>query len=332
MEKNINEVYFNLMEKKFLTRTMDKPTLIEYRVKDDLGTGMISRVILNKGLEFCICRDHTLNRELLNSELNEKRFIEINYCISGKGSIKLASEKNCINLEKGDLMFYRNDKLEKTERFSMELNNYTGVIIGLDGDELKKIFFPEREKEMLEEWDRSIESIFKGSTHFKVKAPSSIEWDIKDLLNYNYKFEDVTSLLLCQSKLMEIISKSLNYGINKRKEINLSKSDIEEIYKAKDILNNNIDEPPSIEELASLCSTNTYKLKKGFKELFNNTPYGYLRETRMHKGKYLLENTDMTISEIASSVGYTNPSKFSEAFKIKYNITPSECRKVNKNI
>ena len=40
------------MEKKFLNRTMDKPKLIEYRVKDDLGTGMISRVILNKGLEF----------------------------------------------------------------------------------------------------------------------------------------------------------------------------------------------------------------------------------------------------------------------------------------
>ncbi|MBU5675202.1 AraC family transcriptional regulator [Alkaliphilus sp. MSJ-5] len=330
--KNINEVYFNIMENRFLTRTITKPTFIEYKVNDYLGSGMLNRVILNKGLEFCLCKNHTFSRELLNSELDEKRFIEINYCIDGEATIGLGIEKDWINLKKGDLMFYRNHNLPQAECFNMELDNYSGIVIGLDGDELKKFFFPECEEDMLKEWDKSIESIFKGNTYFKVKAPPSIEWDMKDLLKYNYNFKDVTSLLLCQGKLMEIISKSVSYGISKRKEINLTQSDKEYIYKAKDILIKNIEYPPSIEELSEMCNTNSYKLKKGFKELFNNTPYGYLREVRMYKGKYLIENTDKNISEIASYVGYTNPSKFSEAFKLKFNITPSECRKVNKNI
>ncbi|WP_032122409.1 helix-turn-helix transcriptional regulator [Clostridium amazonitimonense] len=330
--KNINELYFNIMEDRFLTRTITKPTFIEYKVNDYLGSGVLNRVILNKGLEFCLCENHTFNRELLNSDLNEERFIEINYCIDGEATINLEFENQLIHLKKGDLMFYRNHKLPHSQCFNMELNNYSGIIIGLDADELKKFFFPECEEDMLRQWDKSIESIFKGNTYFKVKAPAGIEWDMKDLLKYNYNFKDITSLLLCQSKLMEIISKSVSYGVSKRKEINLTKEDKEYIYTAKEILIKNIECPPSIEELAEMCNINSYKLKKGFKEVFNNTPYGYLREVRMYKGKYLIENTDKNISEIASSVGYANPSKFSEAFKSKFNITPSECRKVNKNI
>ncbi|ABW18242.1 helix-turn-helix domain-containing protein [Alkaliphilus oremlandii] len=330
--RNINEVYFKIMEKKFFTRMLTKPTYIEYKVNDDLGSGVIKRIILNKGLEFCLCKNNDFCRELLNSELDEKRFIEITYCIDGEARIKLDAENQWIHIKKGDLMFYRNHDLSQNARFHIKLNNYSGIVIGLDGDELKKLFFPECGACMLKEWDKSIASIFKGDTSFKIKAPPSIEWDMQDLLKYNYNFKEVTSLLLCQSKLIEIISKSINYGLIKRKEINLTQSDKENIYKAKDILVKNIEHPPTIEELSEMCNINSYKLKKGFKELFNNTPYGYLREMRLYKGKYLIENTENSILEIANDVGYTNPSKFSEAFKLKFNITPSECRKVNRNI
>lgn len=328
--RNINEIYFDLMENNFLNKTVTKPTSVEYKVKDYLGCGVINRIILNKGLEFCVCKNHTFSRKLLNSQLNEKQFVEITYCIDGEATVNLDIHKDFIKFKKGDLIFYRNHNLSQSECFNIELKNYTGITVGIDDNMLKKFFFSECEETMLKQWEKSLNVIFGECTHLKVKAPPVIEWDMKELLNYNFK--DVTSFLLCQSKLIEVISKSINYGISKRRDITLTKLDKEYICKAKDILTRNIEYPPSIEALSEMCNTNSYKLKKGFKELFNKTPYGYLREVRMYKGKYLLENTDMNISEIASCVGYTNPSKFSEAFKIKFNITPSEYRQVHKNI
>lgn len=320
------------MENRCLTRTVIKPTFIQYKVNDNIGSGLISRVILNQGLEFYLSTDYTGTTQVSNSELKYKNFFEINYCISGQSIVYLENKKESINIKEGDLVFHTNDDLSLSECFIMEMKNYNGFIISLCNDEIKKFFFPECVEEMLETWEKSMKAIFKGKSYFKVKAPPSIEWSIRELLRYNYDFKDAISLLLCQSKLIEIISKSVSYGISKRKEINLNKADIDEIYKAKDILMNNIESPPSIKELSRICNIDPYKLKKGFKELFNNTPYGYLREVRLHKGRYLLENTEMNLSEIANIVGYNNPSKFSEAFKIQFNITPSEYREVNKSI
>ena len=44
------------------------------------------------------------------------------------------------------------------------------------------------------------------------------------------------------------------------------------------------------------------------------------------RAKYLLENTELPIYEIAESVGYKNATHFSAAFKRFYNETPKVCR------
>ncbi len=56
-------------------------------------------------------------------------------------------------------------------------------------------------------------------------------------------------------------------------------------------------------------------------------PKRYIRAVKMKKAQTLLRISDKTISEIAYSVGYINTSKFTDAFKKLYNITPSDYRK-----
>ena len=47
----------------------------------------------------------------------------------------------------------------------------------------------------------------------------------------------------------------------------------------------------------------------------------------MKEAKKLIQNTDMTSSEISYKLGYCNPNHFSRQFKEYYGSSPSEFRK-----
>ncbi len=43
----------------------------------------------------------------------------------------------------------------------------------------------------------------------------------------------------------------------------------------------------------------------------------------MQTARVLLQDTSRSVTEIAATLGYDNPSKFSEAFKKEYGISPT---------
>ena len=49
-----------------------------------------------------------------------------------------------------------------------------------------------------------------------------------------------------------------------------------------------------------------------------------MKSYRMQTARVLLQDTSRSVTEIAATLGYDNPSKFSEAFKKEYGITPRE--------
>ncbi len=71
---------------------------------------------------------------------------------------------------------------------------------------------------------------------------------------------------------------------------------------------------------------NEYKLKKGFKETFNNTIFGYLTDQRLQLAKQYLLDTQQTAAEISMQLGYATPQHFNNAFKKKFGITPFSVR------
>lgn len=81
--------------------------------------------------------------------------------------------------------------------------------------------------------------------------------------------------------------------------------------------------------LADKAGINEFKLKLGFKELFQTSPYQYRLHLCLQKAKELLEETDDTIDQIATQVGFETYNGFSTAFKKAFHIAPTEYR--NKN-
>jgi AraC-like DNA-binding protein len=78
--------------------------------------------------------------------------------------------------------------------------------------------------------------------------------------------------------------------------------------------------------LADKAGINEFKLKVGFRELFQTSPYQYRLRLCLEKAKTLLEETDDTIDQIASKVGFDTYNGFSTAFKKAFSIAPTEYR------
>jgi AraC-like DNA-binding protein len=104
----------------------------------------------------------------------------------------------------------------------------------------------------------------------------------------------------------------------------LSRTDMARIEKAREIILERMIEPPSILELSRMIGLNDYKLKIGFKEMYGQTVFGYLRDQRLEKAYRLLQDGSTSVIEVSSSVGYSNPSHFAEAFRGKYGVNPGE--------
>lgn len=95
---------------------------------------------------------------------------------------------------------------------------------------------------------------------------------------------------------------------------------------AKAILMENYASPPTISELSKMIALNEYKLKIGFRELFGKSIHGFVRSIRMENAKYLLENRDLSIGQIANLSGYVNASHFARAFREEYGLNPNNFR------
>ncbi len=69
------------------------------------------------------------------------------------------------------------------------------------------------------------------------------------------------------------------------------------------------------------------QLFRKMKALTGEAPISFIRRVRLHRGRELLQTTDLTIAEIAYDLGFTDPGYFSRAFGKEFGSPPSDNRK-----
>jgi len=92
------------------------------------------------------------------------------------------------------------------------------------------------------------------------------------------------------------------------------------------ILESNIDILQSLDDMCSITNQSQAQLRRYIKNKYNKTPKVWLDEKRVQKAQILLINTQNTISDIATSCGYSTVSWFTAQFKKYTNTTPKDFR------
>ena len=88
----------------------------------------------------------------------------------------------------------------------------------------------------------------------------------------------------------------------------------------------------TLEQLALEGHMNKYYLSHAFKREYGISPINYMITKRIEESKYLLAETDLSMSQIAQLLGFSSLSYFSQVFRRTQAITPMEYRQNAKRL
>ena len=96
------------------------------------------------------------------------------------------------------------------------------------------------------------------------------------------------------------------------------------------ILNSYKDPEFTVESLAEGLDVSTVHLRRIFSHHTDKSPIKYINDVRFEQAKILLVSSNLTVGEIALSLGFTDQFHFSKSFKSTVGLTPSDYRQQNK--
>jgi TolB-like protein/AraC-like DNA-binding protein/tetratricopeptide (TPR) repeat protein len=98
--------------------------------------------------------------------------------------------------------------------------------------------------------------------------------------------------------------------------------------KLKNIIEENLNnEQFGVEDLAERMNMDRTQVYRKVKSITNKSVSKFIRERRLEKALELLKNNELTVSEIAYTVGFGSPTYFNKCFHEYYGFSPGELRK-----
>lgn len=195
----------------------------------------------------------------------------------------------------------------------------TNSLSSFDSQQLELI--PPRLKEMVENGEKEFyENLGTISPATKLV--------LQQILNCPYS--GWTEQIYLESKALELIALQSEQLLKQEIEISsayrLKPADIERVYAARELLLSDLNNPPSLLDLAHKVGLNDCTLKRGFRQVFGTSVFGYLRNQRLAQAKQLLLESEMNIAQVASAVGYSHAGYFAAAFKRAFGVSPKALR------
>ncbi|OKH56003.1 hypothetical protein NIES2101_01710 [Calothrix sp. HK-06] len=293
-----------------------------YQLPQQFGSGY-ERCIQLHGIELLIIKQEFHDDLSIEYEANEQDidYIEFGFNLSGKSIIcggntnfldwMCAGKKNQAQV----LGFSAGERIRKVD-------------IHLNASELINNFSIGNSYQISPHLTQLIEGKTQKSYRDINKITPEMKLPIEQIINC--PFQGMTKNIYLEAKCLELIAlklEQISQSIQPSRQKNIFKpEDIERIHYAKEILIQNIENPPSLLELARLIGLNDYKLKVGFRQYFGTSVFNYLYQQRMEKARLLLLTGQMSVKEVARAVGYANQSYFTVAFRKRFGINPKSCK------
>lgn len=250
--------------------------------------------------------------------------LEIFMCTDGTG--KYYINDKVYDFEKGDIFVIGNNELHKSE--ILDEKGFKAFIVMfapdgflpnryIQGKDLLNVFYGRTDKfchkyRPTVEKQTSYEAIsqimlkeYEGKCeNYMMSVSSLVTWLLIELNRaYNVNEDDNISYTLNDRlKHKKMISEVLNY--------------VEENYK----------EDINLKELADSLYVNQAYLSREFKKSTGYSMMKFITNKRIREARELLRNSELSVSEVATTVGYNNITHFHTMFKKEIGISPKEFR------
>ncbi|MBR9914399.1 MAG: helix-turn-helix transcriptional regulator [Algicola sp.] len=300
--------------------------ITELQLKNDSGQGSIDQITFDNGLT-AVNIDVNLKEDLvMNIPTNKNNILYFFYNLEG---ICYHSFDNSEKYSKIDELKtvvvatsrYKHNILVIKKHIPFKCN-----IITINKDTYMKNFEcpykPKREKlsKLTKIFDMLRDYLFECSHNLNITE------QLRSIRNISMS-ECVSSVLQLQSRYQLILSQHIEQMYHEtytnRESYDISRHEIQKI---RAITEHIIDNPGLNHSQDNICSQffiSQSKLQSGFKAVHNHTVSNFTRKVRLDKAQELLINSDLNVSEIVYTIGFTSRSYFSKIFKQHFGCNPT---------
>jgi transcriptional regulator GlxA family with amidase domain len=97
----------------------------------------------------------------------------------------------------------------------------------------------------------------------------------------------------------------------------------ESLIKVAQLMEENIEKPLSLDEIASATVLSRRQIERLFKRHLNCVPKRYYLQLRLRRARELLLQTSMPIIDITTACGFQSPPHFSRCYRAQFGCPPS---------
>lgn len=289
------------------------------------GKYVITEYEIFKGVKVFYNDIHTskMTSSIPKDSLNERRY-EINHCREGRFECVLR-DGTVTYMEAGDFAINLISNSSKESFFP--ISHYHGVTFCITPSEFdEELHLLEKMFEI--DYEVVLNELCYENKLFIQRATSEIEHIFFEI----YKVPDDIVIGYLKVKFQELflyltaVKNNMSYSDRQY----FAKNNIEIAKKINEYVLQNFTETITYEKLSETFHIKITTMKNCYKSIYGETINDTIIKKRLEEAALLLKNSALSITGIAIQVGYTDHSKFSNAFKKRYNLTPSEYKKISK--
>ena len=233
--------------------------------------------------------------------------LELFYIIGGKGQFLIQDQLHPVNVNN---LVIINPNVSHTED-SLNAQPLEYIVLGIEGIELAT-------------GDNS-NGKFCMLDHFEsVEISSCLRNILREMEQKQTGFEDVCQA--CMEMLIIRLMRKISLSVPAESQFTAGNRQCALV---KHYIDQHFKESLSLEQLADKAHMNKYYLAHTFKEEYGVSPINYMITRRIVESKYLLAETDLSLSQIAAVLGFSSSSYFSQSFRNAEGMSPTEYRKAN---
>ncbi len=290
------------------------------------GQGYFSTISIRKNLEFGISRckfDEDYSAKITWSTPT----VCFGFCLSGSTLSCNSCHPTPIAMSPGKsyIHFFEDPAFERRTGGRQELQ---ALVIRVAPNYLLDLLNPNQGYDI-----QPYEDMIKGLGNGSFFSENIITPEMKTALFqvFNNTRNGRAGRIFLESKALELIAFQLeqitSFSGNTRTHL-ISAKDRDSIHHARELLIRDLQFPPSLDELARQVGMSHTRLNRGFKKIFGNTVFEYLRKERLAYARKLIEENPVDLTRIALESGFCSSSHMSTRFFKEYGIKPSEYRKI----
>ena len=287
----------------------------------EIGNGSVSMLELKTGIKMYLS-DFRLNSATQMEYESYPSVFGFGFCLSGDINNNTEGIKDTYNIKSGQsaLFHFNGNKMEET----ISENRVIRLNIMLEPDSLQN-FLGKNLEESLPLLKKLKSSPFRISD----TLTPAMRTAFMQILECPY--QGIARDFFLESKAVELIAYKIHQieeMENPKKPRNFIKSeDIDKTMYAAELMLKDLENPPNLDDLALKIGMCKSKLHKCFREVYQITPFEFLRQKRLETAERLLKAGEVNVSQAAYSVGYSSLSHFTKAFKQHLGYLPGKFNK-----